>query len=335
MISRRRFTAGVAIALTPLGARASAQEYKAQQAGKVHRIGILSPGRVPDPSVATTPNLVPRHLHELGYVSGRNLVVERRFADGQLDRLPALARDLLRLQVDVIVTAGGDATRAAKEVTATVPIVMIGGSDPVAGGLVKSLSRPAGNLTGVIVVAETVLAAKRLELIREAVPKATRIAALTVGGPGSTIQLQEAEKAAAELRVRLVVVEVQGRDYDRAFTTMMTERSDALFVLMSPVLTRDRKDIIERAAKYRLPAIYEWREFVEVGGLMSYGSSIIDLTRRAAVYVDKILKGANPGDLPVEQPTKYELVVNLKTAKALGLTIPPSLLARADLVIDP
>jgi putative ABC transport system substrate-binding protein len=191
MMDRRRFllTSVAGVLTGPLGA-------EAQQAGKVHRIGILSPGGVPDLSVATTPNLVPRHLHELGYVGGRNLVVERRFADGQLDRLPALARDLLRLQVDVIVTAGGEATRAAKEVTATVPIVMIGGSDPVAAGLVKSLSRPAGNLTGVLVAAETMLAAKRLELIREAVPKATRIAALTVGGSGSTIQLQEAEKAA-------------------------------------------------------------------------------------------------------------------------------------------
>jgi putative tryptophan/tyrosine transport system substrate-binding protein len=327
-MDRRRFLlTSLAGALAPLAAGA-------QQAGKLHRIGILSPGGVPDLSVATTPNLVPRHLHELGYVSGRNLVVERRFADGQLDRLPALARDLLRLPVDVIVTVGGDATHAAKEVTATVPIVMIGGSDPVARGWVKSLSRPAGNLTGVIVVAETVLAAKRLELIREAVPKAARIAVLSVGGPGSTVQLQEAEKAAVELRVRLVVVEVQGRNYDRAFTTMITERSDALFVLMSPVLTHDRKDVIARAAKYRLPAIYEWREFVELGGLMSYGGSIVDLTRRAAVYVDKILKGANPGDLPVEQPTKYELLINLKTAKALGLTIPPSLLAQADQVIE-
>ena len=327
-MSRRAFIGVIAGSLlaAPLAA-------EAQPAGKVYRIGILSPGGVPDPSVATTPNFVPRHLHELGYVSGRNLVVERRFVDGHLDRLPALARELLRLPVDVIVTTGGEATQAAKEVTETVPIVMIAGSDPVARGWVKSLSRPAGNLTGVIVVAETVLASKRLELIREAVPKAARIAVLTVGGPGSTSQLQEAKNAATELRVRLVVVEVQGRYYDRAFTTIVTERSEALFVLMSPVLTRDRKDIIERAAKYR-PAIYEWREFAEVGGLMSYGGSIVDLTRRAAVYVDRILKGAIPGDLPVEQPTKYELVVNLKTAKAPGLTIPPSLLQRADQVIE-
>jgi putative ABC transport system substrate-binding protein len=327
-MDRRRFVAGLgAVVAVPLAA-------DGQQTGKLYRVGILSPGGVPDPSVATTPNLVPRHLHDLGYVSGRNLVVERRFADGQMERLPALARDLLRLPVDVIVTAGGEATHAAREVTATVPIVMIAGSDPVARGWVKSLSRPAGNVTGVTVVAETVLAAKRLELIRKAVPGAARVAVLTVAGLGSRVQLQEAEKAAAGLRVRLVVVEVQGHDYDRAFATMISERSDALFVLMSPVLTRDRKDIIERAAKYRLPAIYEWREFVEVGGLMSYGGSILDLTHRVALYVDKILRGANPGDLPVEQPTKYELVINLKTAKALGLTIPPSLVVRADRVIE-
>ena len=327
-MNRRAFVTGLGTVLVrPLAAAA-------QQATKVYRVGILSPGEVPDPSVATTPNLVPRHLQDLGYVSGRNLVVERRFADGQMERLPALARDLLRLPVDVIVTAGGEATHAAREVTATVPIVMIAGSDPVARGWVKSLSRPAGNVTGVTVVAETVLAAKRLELIREAVPGAARIAVLTVAGFGSRVQLQEAEKAAAGLRVRLVVVEVQRHDYDRAFATMISERSDALFVLMSPVLTRDRKDIIERAVKYRLPAIYEWREFVEVGGLMSYGGRINDLTQRVALYVDKILKGANPGDLPVEQPTNYELVVNLKTAKALGLTIPPSVLLRADQVIE-
>jgi putative ABC transport system substrate-binding protein len=179
-----------------------------------------------------------------------------------------------------------------------------------------------------------VLAGKRLELIKEAVPRATRIAVLGTGEFLSGPQAQEAEKAAATLRVKLVVVQVQGTDYDRAFGTMVAERADALFVLMSPVFTRDRKQIIERAAKYRLPAIYEWREHVEVGGLMSYGGSIGELSRSAAVYMDKILKGAKPAELPVEQPTKFELVINLKTAKTLGLTIPPSLLARADQVIE-
>jgi len=211
---------------------------------------------------------------------------------------------------------------------------MVVGSDPVARGWVASLSRPGGNITGVTVVAETVLAAKRLELLKEVVPGAARIAMLGAGGPGSSVQVQEAQKAASALHVKLVVVDVPGTDYDRAFASMVTERADALFVLMSPTLTRDRKEIMDRAAKHRLPAIYEWREHAEVGGLMSYGSNLIELSRRVAAYVDKILKGARPGDLPIEQPTKFELVINLKTAKALGLTIPPSLLARADQVIE-
>jgi putative ABC transport system substrate-binding protein len=305
-----------------------------QQAGKVYRVGILSPGGVPDPSIATTPNLVPTALRELGYVDGRNLAVERRFAEGISARLPRLARELVQLQVDVIF-ALGDGVEAARDASTTIPIVMIFGGDPVARGWVASLSRPGGNITGVTVVAETVLAGKRLELLREAVPGAGRIAVLAPSGSGmSGAQLQEAQKAASALRVKLVVVEVQGTDYDRAFATMVAERADGLFVLMSPTLTRDRKLIIERAAKYRLPAIYEWREQVEVGGLMSYGGSIKDLSRLVAVYVDKILKGAKPADLPIEQPSKFELVINMKTAKALGLTIPPSLLLRADQVIE-
>jgi len=329
MMDRRRFL------LTSLvGALAMPQVADAQQPGKVWRVGILSPGGVPDPSVATTPNLLPRNLRELGYVEGGNLIVERRFADGKIERLPGLARELVQLKVDVIVAAGDETIPAARDATATVPIVMVVGSDPVARGLVASFSRPGGNITGVTVVAETVLAAKRLELIREAVPGAARIAVLGAGGPVSSIQVQEAQKAASALRVKLVVVEAPGTDYDRAFASIVAERADALFVLMSPTLTRDRKQIIDRAAKYRLPAIYQWREHVEVGGLMSYGGSLIDISRRLAAYVDKILKGARPGELPIEQPTKYELVINLKTAKALGLTIPPSLLARADQVIE-
>ena len=329
MMDRRRFL------LTSLvGALAMPQVADAQQPGKVWRVGILSPGGVPDPSVATTPNLLPRNLRELGYVEGGNLIVERRFADGKIERLPGLARELVQLKVDVIVAAGDETIPAARDATATVPIVMVVGSDPVARGLVASFSRPGGNITGVTVVAETVLAAKRLELIREAVPGAARIAVLGAGGPVSSIQVQEAQKAASALRVKLVVVEAPGTDYDRAFASIVAERADALFVLMSPTLTRDRKQIIDRAAKYRLPAIYQWREHVEVGGLMSYGGSLIDISRRVAAYVDKIFKGARPGDLPIEQPTKYELVINLKTAKALGLTIPQTLLLRADQVIQ-
>jgi len=327
-VDRRAFISGITVSLlaAPLAA-------VAQPAGRVYRVGILSPGGVPDPSVATAPNLVPGALRELGYVEGRNLVVERRFADGRIDRLPQLTRELVRLQMDVILAAAEPAVQAAKDTTATIPIVMMFGGDPVARGWVASLSRPGGNITGVTTVGETALAGKRLELIKEAVPGAARIAVLTTGAP-LTDSLREARQSASALRVKLVVVEVQGTDYDRAFAGMVAERTDALFVLPSPVLTRDRKQIIERAAKYRLPAIYEWREHAEVGGLMSYGSSIVDLSRHAAAYVDKILKGAKPGDLPIQQPTKYELVINLKTAKALGLTIPPSLLARADQVIE-
>ena len=329
MVTRRTFigtlTGGLLTA--PLAAGA-------QPAGKVYRVGILSPSAVPDPSVATSANLVPIALRELGYLSGGNLIVERRFAEGNVDRLPGLARELVQLQVDVIFAVGDTATQAAKDTTATIPIVMIVGTDPVAKGWVASLSRPGGNVTGVTVVAETVLAGKRLELIREAVPRTARIAALTTGESFSSAQVRELQKAASALRIKLVVVQVEGTDYDRAFATMVAERTDAVFVAASPILTRDRMQIIERAAKYRLPAIYEWREQVEVGGLMSYGSSIVGLSRRVAAYVDKILKGAKPADLPIEQPRKYELVINLKTAKALGLTIPPSLLQRADQVIE-
>jgi putative tryptophan/tyrosine transport system substrate-binding protein len=327
-MNRRAFVTGLGAALAaPLAA-------EAQQGVMVHRVGILSPGGVPDPSVATAPNLVPMALRELGYVDGRNLVVERRFADGKVDRLPRLARELVQLQADIIVAAGVEATQAAKDATATIPIVMVVGIDPVARGLVANLGRPGGNITGVTTVAETVLAGKRLELIREAVPGAARIAILATGGPASIGQLQEAQKGASALRVKLIVVEVQGTDYDRAFATMAAERADALLVLMSPIFTRDRRQIIERAAKYRLPTMYEWREHVEVGGLMSYGGSIAELSRRVAAQVDKILKGAKPAELPIEQPTKFELVINLKTAKALGLTIPPSLLLRADQLIE-
>ena len=220
----------------------------------------------------------------------------------------------MQLQLDVIVAVREPAVKVAIDTTATIPIVMIFGGDPVARGWAASLSRPGRNITGVTTAGETALAGKRLELITEAVPGAARIAVLTIGGPGSD-SLQEAQKVASALRVKLGVVEILGTDYDRAFARMVSERTDALFVLPSPVLTRDRKQIIERAAKYRLPAIYEWREHAEVGGLMSYGSSIVELSRHTAAYVDKILKGAKPGDLPIQQPAKYELAINSRRPK--------------------
>jgi putative tryptophan/tyrosine transport system substrate-binding protein len=330
-VDRRRFLQTVSASLlpTPLAA-------EAQQTAKIYRLGILSPAAAPDPSVATSPNLVPLALRELGYVAGRNLVVERRFAEGKSDRLRELARELVQLKVDVIVAVSDDAIQAARDVTVTIPVVMAFGNSPVERGFVASLARPGGNVTGVRYEGsgEGQLTGKRLELIKETIPRAARIAVLTTGESGSRAQVQAAQKVAPVLGVKLIVVEAQGTDYERAFATMVAERADALFVVSSTILNRDRKQIIERAAKYRLPAMYEWREQVEVGGLMSYGSSTVDLSRRVAVYVDRILKGEKPADLPVEQPTKYGLVINLKTAKALGLTIPQSLLRLADQIIE-
>ncbi len=307
----------------------------AQQAGRTYRLGILQP-TVPrassDQSVLT--NQIVTALGELGYVEGQNLVVEQRFAEGKLDRLPGLARDLVQLRLDAIIAVGNLAIRAAREATPTVPIVMFTSDDPVLAGFVVSLARPGGNITGVLIAAEGTLAGKRLELIKEAVPPAARIALLTSDEPSSRAQVQEAEKAAPSLGVKLVVVEVQDGDYDRAFATMMAARPGALFVLASTFFNHDRKPIIDLAAKHRLPAIYVWREQAVEGGLMAYGSSFSGLSRRAAAYVDRIFKGAKPADLPIEQPTKFELVINLKTAKALGLTIPQSVLIRADEVIQ-
>ena len=306
---------------------------QAQQPGRVYRLGILSPGALPDSSLATSPNLVPIALRELGYSDGQNLVIERRFADGKIDRLPALARELVQLRVDAIV-AVSEAIPAARDATSTVPIVMGFGFNPVEQGFVASFARPGGNITGVVYAPEGQLVGKRLELIKGAIPRATKIAVLATHESDSKAQLQAARKAASALRVDLAIVEVQGADYDRAFRAMVAERVDALFVLSSAIFNRDRAQIIERARQYRLPAMYEWREQVEAGGLMSYGTSLVALSRRVAAYVDKIFKGGKPADLPVEQPTNYDLVINLKTARTLGLTIPQSLLMRADQVIE-
>jgi len=322
------FVCSLGVLSAPLAAPAQ------QTAGKVYRLGVLSPGGTPDPSIPTVPNLLPTALREFGYVEGRNLVVDRRFAEDNFDRLSGLARELEQLHPDVIVAISGQAIQAARDATATTPIVMVISADPVARGLVASLSRPGGNVTGVMTVAENSLAGKRLELLKEAVPKAARIAVLASGPLASSSQLQEAQKAATALRIKLVPVEIRGTDYDRAFSTIVAERADAIFVLMGPTLVRDRHQIVERAAKHRLPTVTGNSELVEVGGLMSYGGSTLDSSRRAAIYVDKILKGAKPSDMPVEQPTKFELIINLKAAKALGLTLPSSLVKRADTVIQ-
>jgi putative tryptophan/tyrosine transport system substrate-binding protein len=320
VIGRRTFLAGMGTALlaAPLAA-------EAQQVAKVFKVGELHPGIGSEERLAA--------LREVGYVEGQNLVVERRHAEGRLDRLPALATELVGLKPDVILATGEAAIRAAKNATKVIPIVMAFADDPVGKGHVASLARPGGNVTGVSLVAAGTMAAKRVEVFKEAVPRARRIALLRWPGMEAA-QVKEAEQAARMLKIETVLVEVRNGDYEGAFSTLAAERADALFVLSNPILNRDRKRIIALAARHRLPAIYEWRESAEDGGLLAYGAKIRELNRRVAAYVDKILKGAKPGDLPVEQPTTFELVINLKTAKALGLTIPPSLLGRADEVIQ-
>jgi putative tryptophan/tyrosine transport system substrate-binding protein len=328
-MDRRRFLlTSVAGALAaPLGAGG-------QQAGKVYRIGYLGAG---GPAPLNTPIAFEDALRELGYVAGKNLLIDYRFAEGRYERLPALAAELVRLKADIIVTNPTPATVAAKKATETIPIVMISGSvDPVGLGLVASLARPGGNVTGLSFGASTEIFSKGLELLKDIVPKVRRVAVLS--NPGSPIQpliIRELNAAGRSLGVQLQLLEVRGLDeFDDAFAAMAKERVGALLVVSDSLFNIHRARLADLAARSRLPAAYGTRDLVEVGGLMSYGPSFRDLFRRGAVYVDKILKGAKPADLPVEQPTKFELVINLKTAKALGLTIPPSLLARADQVIE-
>jgi putative ABC transport system substrate-binding protein len=278
-------------------------------------------------------------LRDLGYVVGSNVVIEYRDAAGKADRFSALAAELVALQVDVIVTAGSTPSAlAAKRATRTIPVVFVATGDPVGSGLVTSLARPGGNITGPSSLTPA-LAGKCLELLKQTVPGVSRVAVLwQPGGMGERSEkdmLQGAEVAAQALGVRLHFAEAKGpADFDRVFSEMTGARASALTVLPSVVFSAERRRLVELAAKNRLPAVYPWREAVDAGGLMSYGPNNADLFRRAATYVDKILKGAKPADLPVEQPTKFELVVNLKAAKALGLTIPPSVLVRADEIIQ-
>jgi putative ABC transport system substrate-binding protein len=329
-MDRRRFL------LTSLaGALAGPLAVEAQPAAKVPRIGWL-----PVNLAAAPHNLEPfrQGLRDLGYVEGRNLVIETRDAEGRLERLPALAAELVALKVDVIVAPGTPQALAAKNATRTIPIVFVGAADPVREGLVTSLARPGGNATGSSNLAPE-LVGKRLELLKQAVPAVSRVAVLRQPGAvperAEKDMLKEAEVAARALGLQPQFVEARGpADVDRAFSDMTRARAGALTVLPSAMFVSERRRLVDLAAKNRLPAVYGSREFVDAGGLMSYGPNIADLNRRAATYVDKILKGAKPGDLPIEQPTKFEVAINLKTAKALGLTIPPSLLARADQVIE-
>jgi putative ABC transport system substrate-binding protein len=314
----------VGLVLAPLAA-------VAQQAGKVYRIGFLSMG-----SGSTAPEAFREGLRELGYVEGRNLITEYRWAAGKAERLPEMAAQLVRLKVEVIVTVTTPATEAARRTTSTIPVVMAAVADPVGSGLVAGHARPSGNVTGLTLMS-TELVGKRLQLVRELIPKATRVAVLAYRGYTSATRpyLEAMRAAAQQMGVQLVVQEVnEAGDLPGAFTAMQRERAQALDVRASPFSTENAKRIVELAAQHRLPAMYDVRSFVEAGGLVSYGPSASEIFRRAAFYVDKILRGAKPADLPVEQPTKFELVINLKTAKALGLTIPQSLLVRADQVIE-
>ncbi len=304
----------------------------AQPSKPVPRIGILETGSLA--GRAPLWDAFRQGMHELGYVEGQTVIFEARGADGKPERLAALAAELVRLKVDAIVTAGTSAIPAARQATATIPIVMATGSDPVGLGVVASLARPGGNVTGLTTL-NPELTAKRLELAWQLVPGASRVALLgDAGSTATAILVQEAEAAAQTLGVRLHLVTVRGRaEFAGAFSTISRERPVSLFVVNSPLFFGERQYLAELALKHRLPTVYSGRDYAEAGGLIAYGTKVAELFRRAAVYVDKILKGAKPADLPVEQPTKFELIVNLRTAKALGLTIPQSILSRADEVI--
>jgi putative ABC transport system substrate-binding protein len=321
-----RLTAAVAVLLL-----ATTLAAEAQQAGKVYRIGVLA--------VASWPPFesLRKGLQELGYAEGRNLIIEYRWSEGRRERFPDLAAELVRLNVDVIVTWGTPAANAAKNASGTVPIVMAASAEPVTAGLVASLARPGGNVTG-LAAHNPELEGKRMELLKELVPHLARLALL--GRPGDTLYpvwLAEARSAARRLGVQLQPVEVANlgeADLKAAFASMTRARADALMVAPNTEAVRMRTQIATLAAKHRLPAIYLHTEHAHAGGLMAYGPNYDELFRRAASYVDRILKGAKPADLPVERSTKFQLVINLKASRELGLTIPPSLLLRADRVVD-
>ncbi len=273
-------------------------------------------------------------LRDLGYVEGKNLVIEWRSAEGKADRLPGLAAELVRLKADIIITGGPTSNRAAKDTTSTIPVVMAYDNDPVGNGFVASLARPGGNITGLSTLAPEI-SGKQLELLKEIVPRLSRVAVLgTSTNPGNAQSLRETERAAGALGVKLQFLDIRSpKDIQTAFQDARKGRADAALVLAGSILNSHRAQVVELGAKSRLPAIYPYPEYLEDGGLITYSVNFTDLFRRAATYVDKILKGARPADLPVEQPTKFELVINLKTAKQIGLTIPPNVLARADRVI--
>ena len=328
MMNRRSFLAGVALALASVPRPA-----RAQQRGRTWRVGFLSGGaRPPD---GRPPVGLRQGLMELGYVEGQNVVYVGRWAEAKQDRLPGLAAELVAMKVDVIVTAGGPASSAAKQAGPSIPIVLgnVGDADSI--GLIDSLARPGGNVTGVT-DQSVELSAKRLEVLKETIPKAARIAVLwNADDRGMTLRYQNVEKAARDLKVSVQPLGVrEPDDFDVAFSAMAQHRPDALFLVTDALTQLNRKRVIEFAQTHRIPAMYEFAALVRDGGLMSYGADFEENYRRAATYVDRIFKGAAPGTLPVERPSRYYLTINLKTAKALGLTFPPSLLLRADQVIE-
>ena len=317
----------IACVLVVVGAAA-----QAQQPTKIPRIGFLAINRIS--AIAARTEAFRLGLRELGYMEGKNIVVEWRSAEGKSDRGPALAAELVRLKVDVIVTSGPQSTRVAKEATLTIPIVMGFDNDPVGSGFVASLARPGGNITGLSTFAPEV-SGKQLELLKEIVPKLSRVAVLGDSNePGNARALKEVEVAARAFMIQLQYLAVLNlKDIENSFQSASKQRAGAVLVLVGPVITAHRTEVANLAAKNRLPAMYYRSDLVEAGGLMTYSVNYNDLARLAATYVDKILKGAKPADLPVEQPKKFEFIVNLKAAKQIGLTIPPNVLARADRVI--
>ena len=330
MTTRRGFL-GALLGADLLGAALTAH---AQPVAKIYRLGYLSAG-----AATGNPRLVEvfrQRLRELGWVEGQNIAIDYRWAEGRFDRLPDLAAELVGLKVDVIAASPTPAALAAKKVTGTIPIVGMGLTDPVGLGLIASLARPGGNVTGVSYFAGSDIFGKDLELLKEAVPKVRRVAVLSnPDSPARPVTISNIKGAARALGLELQLLEARGPgEFEGAFATLARERVGALLVVTDPAFSAHRARLADLAAKNRLPSIFTQREDAEAGALMSYGPRLSDIWRRAAIYVDKILKGAKPADLPVEQPTKFELVVNLKTAKALGLTLPPSIFARADEVIE-
>jgi len=326
-VRRRDFIKAVAgsAAAWPLAARAQTP------AGKIYRLGILEPGKPPEPLV----DVLVERLNELGYREGRNIAYEYRWAEGKPDRLDELAKELVDSKVDVITTLSTPAVIAAKKVTKTIPIVFAGVGDPVGAGVVPNLSHPGGNVTGLSLLA-TELSGKRLEILKEIVPNAAPVAMFwNDTNPGMVLRAREAQNAADKMDLNLQSIGVHDLiSFDAAFATINDRQFNALLTLVDPFTREHRQRIVDFAAQRRLPAIYESREFVDGGGLVSYGPNLPAHQRRAADYVSMIFKGSKPGDIPVEQPTKFELIINLKTARALGLTIPPTVLERADELID-